>query len=239
MPDQTPIYGLRFQELNDPPDGPSLGEDLALDVEDELQRIDSNVSSNDSDISSLQSRVTTNENDIADLKKGWNFIDSGRESTDFSIDLTAGGAYPAGTFRMIKIHLDDLRLDAGNSWIVFRLNSLAGATDYSRGWHGESFDGTTTTRNSSNSSDRGVAGYVSAQRGNVLDIVLYRTHELSDVPVKGESRRGAPDGFDGNREWMLTTNVLNTDILVDTIDFFATSTPVIAEANWYAEGFRV
>lgn len=40
----TPIYGLPYQSLTDPPDGPNLGEDLALAVEDELARIDGDVS---------------------------------------------------------------------------------------------------------------------------------------------------------------------------------------------------
>lgn len=36
----TPVYGLRHQALTDPPNGATLGEYLALDVEDELARID-------------------------------------------------------------------------------------------------------------------------------------------------------------------------------------------------------
>lgn len=43
MADATPVYGLRYQELGDAPDGPSLGEDLATDVETELIRIDAAV----------------------------------------------------------------------------------------------------------------------------------------------------------------------------------------------------
>jgi hypothetical protein len=39
----TPIYALPYQVLSDPPDGPSLGEDLALAVEAELARIDGDV----------------------------------------------------------------------------------------------------------------------------------------------------------------------------------------------------
>jgi hypothetical protein len=39
----TPIYGLRYQGSNDAPDGPMLGENLALDVEDELARIDAAI----------------------------------------------------------------------------------------------------------------------------------------------------------------------------------------------------
>lgn len=36
----TPIYGLRYQELSDTPDGAALGQNLAEDIEAQLQRID-------------------------------------------------------------------------------------------------------------------------------------------------------------------------------------------------------
>lgn len=36
----TPVYSLPFQSLTDPPDGASLGEDLALALEAQLARID-------------------------------------------------------------------------------------------------------------------------------------------------------------------------------------------------------
>lgn len=40
MPDTTPVYALRFQEVGDAPNGPALGEDLATDVEAEIIRLD-------------------------------------------------------------------------------------------------------------------------------------------------------------------------------------------------------
>lgn len=43
MADTTPVYGLPYQELGDAPDGPALGEDLAVAVETELVRIDADV----------------------------------------------------------------------------------------------------------------------------------------------------------------------------------------------------
>lgn len=50
----TPVYALPYQTLTDQPDGPSLGEDLALAVEAELVRIDG-------DVSGIDTRVTTLE----------------------------------------------------------------------------------------------------------------------------------------------------------------------------------
>jgi len=40
MPGSTPVYGLPYQTNTDAPDGPALGENLALAVETELERID-------------------------------------------------------------------------------------------------------------------------------------------------------------------------------------------------------
>lgn len=39
----TPIYSLPYQDVNDPPNGPALGEDLAEAVETELVRIDGDI----------------------------------------------------------------------------------------------------------------------------------------------------------------------------------------------------
>jgi len=43
MPGSTPVYGLPYQTSVDAPDGPALGENLALAVEAELERIDAAV----------------------------------------------------------------------------------------------------------------------------------------------------------------------------------------------------
>lgn len=39
----TQTYGLRYQELTDPPDGAAVGQDLAEDVETELVRVDADL----------------------------------------------------------------------------------------------------------------------------------------------------------------------------------------------------
>jgi hypothetical protein len=46
MSGSTAVYGLRWQDLLDPPDGPNLGKHLAEDVEDELVRIDAVLDKN-------------------------------------------------------------------------------------------------------------------------------------------------------------------------------------------------
>lgn len=43
MPGTTPIYSLPYDSLTDPPDGADMGEDLAVAVETELARIDTDT----------------------------------------------------------------------------------------------------------------------------------------------------------------------------------------------------
>jgi len=43
MPGSTPVYNLPYQTAGDPPNGPSLGQDLAEAVEEQLVRIDTTV----------------------------------------------------------------------------------------------------------------------------------------------------------------------------------------------------
>ena len=50
----TGTYALPFQDDNDPPDGPALGEDLAEAVEDELIRIDADVATLDGRVDVLE-----------------------------------------------------------------------------------------------------------------------------------------------------------------------------------------
>lgn len=49
MSGTTAVYALRWQDLLDPPHGPNLGKNLAEDVEDELVRIDADITALDTD----------------------------------------------------------------------------------------------------------------------------------------------------------------------------------------------
>ncbi|GAB3812065.1 hypothetical protein [Kribbella italica] len=54
MPGSTPIYGFRWQELGDAPDGPDLGKNGFEDVEAEVARIDGELDTAQADIVSLK-----------------------------------------------------------------------------------------------------------------------------------------------------------------------------------------
>lgn len=61
----TPTYGLPYQSLTDPPDGPSLGEDLALAVETELVRIDGDIAAFGGPFGIPAAPITTSSNGTA------------------------------------------------------------------------------------------------------------------------------------------------------------------------------
>lgn len=171
---------------------------------------------------------------------GWQFIDSGEGITEgFNIDLTKAGAFPAGTFRLIKIYMEPT-LDTGNDFIICTVNNLTGASDYNRGWWGESFDGVTASRKASSTSNRMVMGYASALSGSSLEAIFHKTHVASDLPMRSEAVRGASSGFDGNREWMKCGNNMNTNTLINSIQVSTTSgTTAIASCHWQALGFYI
>lgn len=83
----TPVYGWPYQSLTDPPDGPNLGEDLALGVEATLAALAAQVTTLQSDVAALQT-VTT------DLGSAWvNYVPTwtsltGVNPTVASHDLT-------------------------------------------------------------------------------------------------------------------------------------------------------
>lgn len=59
MPGTTAIYGLRYQEPNDAPNGAALGANLAADVESQLARIDGDITDTNSALTTLSGSLTT------------------------------------------------------------------------------------------------------------------------------------------------------------------------------------
>jgi hypothetical protein len=91
MADTTPTYALPFQEITDAPDGPSLGEDLALAVEDELTRIDAAIAT----INGLTVAVASNA-----------IADSAYSSTTFTPGTNVCGvAFTAPPSGSVIVHL--------------------------------------------------------------------------------------------------------------------------------------
>lgn len=59
MPGTTPAYGLPYQTNDDPPNGPTLGQDLAEAVEAEIVRIDGELTTTDGVLTAIDSAWTS------------------------------------------------------------------------------------------------------------------------------------------------------------------------------------
>lgn len=123
---ETPIYALRTPEPSDVPDVPSDMQDLAEDVEAELERID-NAGAD------LADRITALEDGTGG--SGWIVIGSGSAPAghSFTIDLTDGGRFPSPPlWNQIEIRM---RMDmTAADLVVCRINSDATAVYRSGGY---------------------------------------------------------------------------------------------------------
>lgn len=123
---ETPVYGLRTPDPNDVPDVPSDMQNLAEDVEGELERIDASAQS-------LADRVTALESGVGGA--GWVVIGSGSAPAghSFTIDLTGGGKFPSPPlWNQVEIHM---RIDlTEEDLVVARINSDAAAIYRSSGY---------------------------------------------------------------------------------------------------------
>jgi len=114
VPATTPVYGWLYQSLPDPPDGPNLGEDLALGIETTVQ--------------SLQSRIQQLEAYVAALQLNPVF---------YRARQTLTGTVASVTFDNIPSNLRTLeifytvQMNAGGAVALYaRINNDSGATQY-------------------------------------------------------------------------------------------------------------
>lgn len=173
------------------------------------------------------------------VRPGWNHIASGEETSNFTIDFTDGDRFPAGTFSMLEVRIQPV-LSSGNDFLVGQVNTNGALGFHYRGWRGKDFatDGTTANRGASNSGERWTLGYISAQDGGLSRFWIADTERASKLPMKGSANRGAPSGFESNREWMEVWGGVASDTLINSIRIFTTSGNV-SFAKWYAMGYWV
>lgn len=173
----TPIYGLPYQDADSQPEsslsGGSSGTELILaeEVETELARIDG-------DIADLQ----------ADIGKGWVPIDSGSfsGSPPFTIDATAGGAYPAGTFHAMRLRgYGSLTGSAGH--VTVRINNDT-TTDLHQTARIRDLasDGSTTDSGLSTGTVYRVARWGTLAEASTFECLLLGTAVQSQVPFQSE-----------------------------------------------------
>jgi len=109
---QTPVFSLPFEAEGDQPGktltGGEFGLDaiLAEDVEAALLTLQSTLAANAADIATLQAEVSDLEDGTSLI--GWVPVASGVQGVGtgpFTIDITDGGRFPAGTFDMLRLYL--------------------------------------------------------------------------------------------------------------------------------------
>lgn len=218
----TPTYGLPFEAPGDLPghtlDGGPVGDQpiLAEAVEAELSRIDG---------------------DVADLKaevaRGWTPIGSGNESSNFTIDLTAGGKFPAGTFELIRVHMrGSLTVDGVRIQVRVNADNTAGLHRHARWvWNADgssladstAFDGTAWP----------VAEWSTANVG-LAEFTIFRTNVSSQLGYVTQGYRG---GGTGVRRLFLAGGDLVSSRLLNSLQVFPVSGQV-ATCFWWAEGYR-
>jgi hypothetical protein len=223
----TPIYGLEYEAPAELPGRTLTGEDaspiLAEAVEDELERIDAAI------------QVAADA--AAEAALGWTPIGSGTHTGDaFSIDVTAGGKWPAGTFGLMRLHMRGQLADT--AWPTLGLNGIGDAGSHRRGYilrrasdgavEEADFDDTTVWR---------IGNWASAITGSTLTCTLYGTDGLNLVSFDSFSSRqsGASATHIEGRFW----GRHNSTVLVSSLRVGTTSPVTTYDAlQWWLEGYR-
>ena|SRR5690554_1196584 len=225
---QTPVYGLPFEAPGDLPghtlDGGPVGDQpiLAEAVEAELSRIDG-------DVADLQ----------AEVARGWTPIASGGEAavSAFTVDVTAGGRYPAGTFSLLRLHLRG-QMDSDAQWLSLNINNSLDADTHRRGWlQFRASDGTVTDSGMGDATTWRI-GYWSGQLvGNTCTVELFDTDIASFVSYKSTSEYQS-----GNASTFYRTECwgrLNENRLVSSLRVGRVGSSNISSCRWWLEGYRI
>lgn len=221
---QTPVYGLPFEAPGDLPghtlDGGPVGAEpiLAEAVEAELSRIDS-------DVADLQ----------AEVARGWIPIGSGEELSNFTIDLTAGGKFPAGTFSLIRVYLrGSLTVDGVR--IQVRVNGDTTPELHLRSWMVHRMDTGALVESGADAVTSWPVGLWSTGASCNSRITIYRTDVSSILSFDAVGYRASS----GNtlRYRMQSNGHLAAARLLSSLQVFP-FTGSIARCFWWAEGFRV
>lgn len=92
----TPIYGIPYPALSDPPNGPSQMQALALEVENEIARVDGVDATQNANIAALQSATTV---------------------STFFVRNTVAQSVNSGAFTALTFNTDDNDSDNGHSTV--------------------------------------------------------------------------------------------------------------------------
>lgn len=230
----TPVYGFHFEDADDQPGisltGGEAGTELILaeQVEDELQNIQGGV--ND-----IGDRVTEIEdNGIL----GWTYINHGTASgASFVIDLTKGGAFGAGDFDLLRLHM---RYDLdGIGWVGLRINSVAEGK-YRDGGNLWEADGQLGEAFFAVQADQWRVGFGSTNSNNTLICEIVHTNGDNFMGYQSNSARPSTD-IDAHRygnHWGVIRETIGAPPSSLRLAPLA-GAAAFANAWFWVEGFRV
>lgn len=212
----TPIYGWPTPVSGDPPDVPQDMQDLA-------EAIETDVAAQAADITQLQT----------DVALGWTAIGSGSETSNFAVDITAGGTYPALTFSAIRIHLrGSLDTDA---YLNMRVNNDSTADMHRRSWILWAASSGNVVDSGAGEATSWRAGMFSQNGGCNAIVTIFSTDEDRQLSYQSDGFRPAVGTT--IRQMFKGGGDLASSRTLSNLQFFPASGS-IAEIQWWAEGLR-
>jgi hypothetical protein len=186
----------------------------------------------------VQAKFVTVDADVAALQTavglGWVPIGFAEETGNFTIDLTAGGAFPAGTFRMIRIFFrgaistDDTNLNC-------RVNGDSTAGLHERGAITRQLSDGSVVTSFASAATSWPLGRFSTFAANNAEITVFDTHLNTTISFMSRGHRASSVATamqiqeGGGR--------LAANRLLSTLTVFPTSGSV-SSIRWIAEGWR-
>jgi hypothetical protein len=218
----TTVYDLPFEHEDDQPlhslTGGSSGTEpiLAEEVETELIRIDA-------DVAAVQDAVAV----------GWRPIIAGTETGNFTIDLTASGEFPAGTFDLIQVRFRGSLSE--ESYLQVRVNGDSTADLHRRAsWLISSVDGSVIDPHSADGTTWRIAQW-STGVSNTGQIIIYNT-DVSSILSCDASGFRASAGTTLRRRTE-AHGFLTSARLLSSLTVFPVAGAVTA-CRWWAQGYR-
>jgi hypothetical protein len=189
-------------------------------------------------LTSIRTDVQTVADAAAAAALGWTTIDTGTETAAFTIDLTAGGTWPAGTFEMVRVYFrgatseDGVRVNA-------RVNADSTAALHLRTWEVRNLNGgaiiDSLAGNSGEVTSWPFAWWSSGLSCNA-QMLIYNTDVSSILSMEASSYRASSG--DTIRHRGVFHGHLASARLLDSLQIFAT-TGSISSCRWWAEGLRL
>lgn len=219
----TVPYGFPSPADTVPPDVPADIQALAEAVNDEIVRVDS-------DIQTVSDAATA-------AALGWVPIGSGEEAATsaFVIDLTAGGAYPAGTFSLMRLYFRG-DMDGSAQWLTLNINDSLTSESHRSSWLAYDADGALDESGNGDLTTWRLAYWSGVLIGNAATATLYSTDVDSFVSYEGTGTYIASGSTASRRSF--SWGRLNENRLPSSLRVGRVGTDNIANCRWWAEGWR-